>query len=135
MKILIPDRMGRVSPVFDVAREALIVDVGAGMELRRSRTSLNQRNGRVHPQQLVELGIDLLICSVISSSLEESIKSAEIEIIGQVCGSIEDILQAWLDNSLSEDAFLTPGNTIRSKRYSGNRSLHYRRRNRKGQRK
>ncbi len=130
MKILIPDRMGRVSPVFDVAREALVVDVGVGMELQRSRTWLNQSSGRVHPQQLAELGVDLLICSFISSGLEESIKSAGIEIIGQVCGSIEEILQAWIAGNLSEYSFLTPGNTVRSKRYRNRGSLDQCRRNR-----
>jgi predicted Fe-Mo cluster-binding NifX family protein len=123
MRIVIPVRKGRVSPVFDVARKVLIVDVGADDGLKFSRAWLDHSNGQVRPQQLVDLGTDLLICGFISASLEESIASTGIGITGQVCGSVQEVLRAFLDGVLGECDFVTPGSTERAQRFrGGNRS-------------
>ena len=68
------------------------------------------------------LSSDLLICGFISSSLEESIVSTGIGIVGQVCGSIQEILPAFLDGVLGEKDFVSPGSGMRASRYSISRS-------------
>jgi predicted Fe-Mo cluster-binding NifX family protein len=123
MRIMIPVRKGRVSPVFDVARRVLIVDVGESGEVELSREWLEQVNGHVQPGQLVELGTDLLICGVMTSSLEEAIMSAGITIVGQVCGAVHEILRAFLRDAIGECDFLIPGHVIRATRYCNVRSL------------
>jgi hypothetical protein len=119
MRIAIPIRRGRVSPVFDVAKRVLVADVEPGAEPVYGRTWMTHVNGHVRPGQLVEMGVDLLVCDFISSGLEESISSSGIRIIGQVCGSVREIMKALVLGGLDEGDFVSPGHPVRASRYRG----------------
>ncbi len=116
MKVAIPYWQGRVSPVFDVAENVLVVEIGDGVELSRSEVAFDAENPQVRAACLAQTGADLLICGAISRELEMSLSAAGVEVISQTCGYIEQVLQAFAQGQLDQNAFLMPGCGCRRRR-------------------
>ena len=92
MKVAIPLWQGRVSPVFDEASRILIVDISNGEEKSRQEESLLTRNPFKRAQALPRLGVDLLICGMISQTQQTALDSVGIQIIPHICGHMEDVI-------------------------------------------
>lgn len=108
-RIAIPSWSGRISPVFDAARELVVVDVAGGRELGRSVEPLGeillpQRVGR-----LAELGVNVLICGGISSPLLGMIEGTGIRVFPWMSGDLNEALDAHLAGNLSNGRFAMPG--------------------------
>jgi predicted Fe-Mo cluster-binding NifX family protein len=109
MRIAIPLWQGRVSPVFDEASKILLVDVCEKQEQHRQEEFLTARNPFERAQMLPRLGVDLLICGMISQTQQTALASAGVRIIPHVCGSMEEVIAAFLDGRLENGALLMPG--------------------------
>ena len=109
MKVAIPFWRGRVSPVFDVARNVLVVDIADGVEQARRETHFDIEGPQARANRLAEIGADALICGAISWPLEMAVSAAGIEVFPQNCGDIEQVLAAFTDGRLHQGAFLMPG--------------------------
>ena len=109
MRVAIPTWDGRISPVFDVARRLLVVDVAADGEAGRNETAVEETQLAARARRLVDLGVGVLICGGISWPLERMLVSAGVRVIPRTCGSVEDVLRAFLSGQLTEQAFLMPG--------------------------
>ncbi|MBU2550466.1 MAG: NifB/NifX family molybdenum-iron cluster-binding protein [Proteobacteria bacterium] len=109
MRIAIPHWQGRVSPVFDVARDLLLVDIEKAAELHRESRTLISQNPLRRAREVADLGTDLLICGAISMVMETALLGAGIQVIGFVCGDIEEIRQAFMAGDLAGPRFLMPG--------------------------
>ena len=64
-------------------------------------------------QTLVNLGVDLLICSAISLPLESTVWVSGVEVIPDTCGSVEEIIEAVTSGDRALTRFRSPGNTRR----------------------
>ena len=117
MKVAIPHWQGRVSPVFDVAGNLLLVDVANGQEQTRQDVRLETDDLQARASSLAELGADVLICGAISWPLEMALSVAGLEVIPQTCGNVEDVLAAFLNGGLDQNAFLMPGCCGRRRRF------------------
>jgi predicted Fe-Mo cluster-binding NifX family protein len=117
MKVGIATWDGRLSPVFDVARYLLVVDVEDNTEVGRRQMSLEESQLASRARRLTELGVQVLICGAISRPLEAMLVSAGVHVIPQTCGPVEDVLQAFLQQQLANDAFLMPGCCGRRRRF------------------
>jgi predicted Fe-Mo cluster-binding NifX family protein len=109
MRVAIPLWQGRVSPVFDEARRILLVDVSEDKEQRRQEESLIARNPFERAQLLPKLGVDLLICGMISQMQHTALASAGINVIPHICGCMEEVIAALLDGRIENGALLMPG--------------------------
>ncbi len=109
MRIAIPEWQGRVSPVFDVARTLLVVDVEDGRELRREQVSLSAPDALGRVPELTRLGVHTLVCGAISAVLEARLAALGVGVIAFVCGTVEDILAGFLNGELATAGFLMPG--------------------------
>jgi predicted Fe-Mo cluster-binding NifX family protein len=109
MRVAIPLWQGRVSPVFDEANRILIVDICEGQEQRRQEESLTVKNPFERAQLLPKLGIDLLICGMISQTQQTALASAGIRIIPHICGRMEDVIAAYIDGRIENGDLLMPG--------------------------
>jgi len=109
MRIAIPLWQGRVSPVFDEANRILLIDISEKQERYRQEESLTTRNPFERAQVLPKLGVDLLICGMISQTQQTALTSAGIRIIPCICGSMEEVIAAFLDGRLENGALLMPG--------------------------
>lgn len=109
MKVAIPVWEGRISPVFDVARRVLVVELADGVEAAREDMSLQAATLPGRAKFLAELGVELLICGAISRPLEEMLAAADVQVIPHTCGPVEEVLRAFLSGQLTQQAFLMPG--------------------------
>lgn len=111
MRIAIPVWEGRISPLFDVARQLLILNVEEGKELSRWEISLEEEWPPYRVSQLVEAAVEVLICGGISRSLADSLRSAGITVISQIKGGAEQVLAAFLNGDFPSPRFAMPGTT------------------------
>ncbi|MDY6913167.1 MAG: NifB/NifX family molybdenum-iron cluster-binding protein [Planctomycetota bacterium] len=113
----IPVWAGRVSPVFDVARHLLVVDVADGRETARNEETLDEATFAQRTRHMTDLGVDVLICGAISGPLEMMLASAGLRVIPHTCGPVEDVLGAFIAGGLTEQTFLMPGCRGRRRRF------------------
>ena len=109
MRIAIPVRQGRVSPVFDAARHLWIVDVEEGCQAGCSRTVLYQRDPLDRAKHVCRCGVKLLICGAISRPLMMTLTSGGVRVVPFICGSIEEVIAAFSEGRLDEERFQMPG--------------------------
>ncbi|MEE4270649.1 MAG: NifB/NifX family molybdenum-iron cluster-binding protein [Thermoanaerobaculales bacterium] len=115
MRIAIPVWNGRVSPVFDVARTICVADIDGelGEPNPRAIHALNP----VRPvSTLTDLGIDLLACSAISAPLASAMSAAGIEVISDICGSPDEIIEALAAGGDGLEGLRSPGSRRDPKR-------------------
>jgi predicted Fe-Mo cluster-binding NifX family protein len=115
MKIAIPLWQGRISPVFDEARKILLLDVSEKQEQHRQEESLVARSPFERAQMLPMLGVDLLICGMISQTQQTALASAGIRTIPHICGQIEEVIAAFLEGRIESGEFLMPGCSSRKR--------------------
>jgi len=109
MKVAIPQWQGRVSPVFDVAGNVLVVEVDNGVEQTRREVVFDAEALQRRAVRLAETGANVLVCGAISWPLEMAIVATGIEVVPQTCGNIEGVLAAFIEGRLDQYAFLMPG--------------------------
>ena len=109
MKIAIPIRNRFVSSVFDFAHQLLVIDVEDKKEICRSQIQLNQKAIQQRASRLVELNVNVLICGGISGPLASMLMASNIEVIPFVTGTVDEVLNAYFDDYLTEPQFLQPG--------------------------
>jgi predicted Fe-Mo cluster-binding NifX family protein len=109
MRVAIPLWQGRVSPVFDEASRILLVDISDKQEQHRQEEPLKTRSPFERAQLLPKLGVELLICGMISQTQQAALASAGIRIIPHICGPMEDVIAAFLDGRIENGALLMPG--------------------------
>ena len=69
MKVAVPVWQGRVSPVFDVAGQLLLVELVEGVETSRREHRLPDAEPQQRAVQLSELQVETLICGAISQTV------------------------------------------------------------------
>lgn len=121
MRIAIPSWQGRISPVFDVAKTLLLVDVDGSRELGRNERRVVHVDPLARARGVAELGANVLICGAISWPLEMALTSAGVRVIPQTCGPVDDVLEAFLRGQLTNNAFLMPGCCGRRRRFRSRR--------------
>lgn len=110
MRIAVPTWAGRVSPVFDVARELLVVDIEQSGPSHREVQPLREDGVRQRVEELAQLGIEVLICGAISRPLEIMLAGAGIRVIAHVCGDSDEVIEAFLNDRLEHNpAHRLPG--------------------------
>jgi len=109
MIVAIPVWQGRVSPVFDVAEQLLVVEYGGSAETTRRQEALSEQTPERRAERLRSLGVQTLICGAVSRPLEVLLAASRIEVIPRICGDVEEVLQAFLSTGLRDDRFAMPG--------------------------
>ena len=119
MKIAIPNWQDRISPVFDVARKVLLVDIIDGQEQSRQNMPLEIDGLQERIETLIKLGTDVLVCGAISRPLEMSLTMRGVKVIPHMCGDIEQVLAAFIAGNLHQDKFSMPGCCRQRRRVRG----------------
>ncbi len=109
MKVAVPVWQGRVSPVFDVAGQIVLVDLVEGAEVSRCQCVLAETEPEPRVSQLAELQVETLICGAISRMLESLLVERGIAVHGRVCGGVEEVLEAFAAGRLEEPEYAMPG--------------------------
>ena len=109
MRVLIPIWRGRVSPLLDVARRFLLVNLQGNRERELQEVKIDETGLTLRCKRMAELDVQVLICGAISRPLEEALASEAVRIIPNTCGPVDQVLEAFRLGNLTDDAFLMPG--------------------------
>ncbi len=109
MRLAIPVRNERVSPVFDEARRLVLVDVENGMEQARREEILHESFPNRRARRLTEIGVNVLICGAISRPLVTLLAAFGITVIPCTVGPVDEVLAAYLKGRLSDPRWRMPG--------------------------
>jgi predicted Fe-Mo cluster-binding NifX family protein len=109
MKIAIPQWERRISPMLDVAGSVLVAGVTDGRVTSRSEVGVTQSDAQELVKMLRQLGVDVVICGAVSRELEMGLHAAGIELSAHICGPVEEVLTAYIENRLEGNAFRMPG--------------------------
>ena len=118
MKLSVPVCAGRISPVFDVARRLLLVDIEGSGEVGRHEESIPEIDPMVRARHVAGLGVNVLICGGISRTLEMMLVATGVKVIPETCGPVEEVIRAFVSGEFTDRSFLMPG-CCRRKRYRG----------------
>jgi len=123
MKAAFPYWDNRIAPVFDVAREILVIEASSGRMVQEVREMLPADFPVQKVLRLAELGVDTLICGAISRLLHEMVLAYGIRVIPFVAGDLRQVIRAWLSDDLDWKVFAMPGCFGRGRR-RGARGVH-----------
>ena len=118
---MVPTLRGRISPVLDVARNFLLVDTNGDKETKLCDLLIENTRITTRAKKIVDLGTQVLICGAISWPLESLLVSAGVRVIPNTCGTVEEVIDAFLSGRFTEHAFLMPGCCGRRRRHSYSR--------------
>jgi predicted Fe-Mo cluster-binding NifX family protein len=110
---------GRISPVFDVSRHALVLTIESGAVLARRSEDIETQSPTAKIERLLTLGIETLICGAISKSLHCELIARGVKVIGFVAGEVDDVVASFLAGRLPSPALLMPGCRRVRKRFRG----------------
>ena len=85
------------------------MDIAGEQEQHRQEEPLIARNPFERAQVLPKLGVDLLICGMISQTQRTALASAGVRIIPHICGPMDEVIAAFLDGRIENGALLMPG--------------------------
>jgi predicted Fe-Mo cluster-binding NifX family protein len=99
----------KISPVFDVTRQVLLVDARKGKICAEKKEVLRGEMPSQKALRLSELGVNTLVCGAISRGAQAMVEVFGIRVIPFVTGDLREVIQAWLSDSLENDDFAMPG--------------------------
>lgn len=115
-KIAIPEWQGQVSTVFDFAGKLLLIDIEGQKERSRTENLLPDEPMPQRVARLKNFSVDVLICGAISRPLASMIAGSDIEVLPDISGRIDDVLNAYLAGRLTEQRFSMPGCKARERK-------------------
>ena len=107
----------RISPVFDVARQILLLDIQEGKILTRREATLPGVNPWQQAARLEELNPEILICGAISEPLAGLLAAKSIRVVPFIAGAVNEVIDAYLAGSLPNRALAMPGCCGRGRRW------------------
>ena len=109
MKIALTVWDGWISPVFDVCREALVLEIDNGDILSTVKIDLNTETPLKKIERLVNLGVETLVCGAISELVHGEATPRGLKVISFVSGEIDEVVQALISDGLPTPALSMPG--------------------------
>ena len=125
MKIGLTVWNGWISPVFDVCREALVLEIDDGDIVSMNRVGLDTATPLQKIERLVELGVDTLICGAISEAVHTEARHRGLTVAGFVTGQIDRVVQAFISGGLPTPEFSMPGCRGTRRRFRGGQNTGY----------
>jgi predicted Fe-Mo cluster-binding NifX family protein len=109
MKIAISHWENRVSPVFDVSDKLLLVEIENGKEINRIGNVLTCHGPIERAREVYHLGTQVLLCGAISRPIQTALNTIGVQVIGFICGNLDDVLNAYIKGHLADKCFQMPG--------------------------
>ena len=123
MKTAFPYWQNRIAPVFDTARQILIVESEAGVIASESRVILSDEDPNEKVLRLVEFEIGSLVCGAISRPVFQVATAYGIRVIPFVAGDLDEIVYSWVAGKLKHETYAMPGCRMHRARHGGGASL------------
>jgi len=108
-KIIIPVHNNRISPLFDVSRNFVLVEIEHGMDRLREYFQIDNDSVMARIEILANIRPDFIFCSAISRMYADILLNRGIDIIPGIIGDVEEVISAYIHMNLKMDRFLMPG--------------------------
>ena len=109
MKVVLTVCENRISPVADSAGQLLVVDVEEGIIRGRRTERINAESVFHRARRFADLDVKVLICGAISDFYASLVEGYGIQLIPFICGQAEEVLEAYLEDSLLSPRFMMTG--------------------------
>ena len=109
MRVAMPIWESRVSPVFDTAKQVLIVDIDRGEVASQFVLPLREK---FIPRRAIFLGrrqVEILICGGISVYLARLVNAQGIQVVPGIEGTADEVLKAFCQGNIPSPRFLMAG--------------------------
>lgn len=120
MRIAIPTWDDKISPVLDTASKLLVVEVKDKKEASRFEIYLDEQELSRRCVRIRGMEVDILICGAVSRPFSRMLMASGIDIIQDISGNPEDVLNAYLHGNLLYAGFLMPGCRRHTERHGKN---------------
>lgn len=124
MKVALTVWDGRISPVFDVSRQAAILTIENGALTAHSHASIETPAPALKIERLIGLGVETLICGAISEPLRRELVARGVRVLGFVAGETDEVVRSFVAGALPTDALSMPGCGGGQHRFRGGRGRH-----------
>ena len=115
MKIALTVWDGWLSPVFDVSRVAVVIEICDGNIVSTTKVDLASATPLPKIERLVAIGVETLICGAISEAVHADSTSRGLNVIGFVAGEVDEVVQAFLRGGLPNQDLSMPGCSCRKR--------------------
>jgi predicted Fe-Mo cluster-binding NifX family protein len=109
MKVALTVWNGRISPVFDVSRKILVLDIHHGVVTGRREALLEGIDPVQKAGKLVEWEVRKLLCGAISQPQAGLFAAYGIQAIPFIAGDVEEVIEAYLARKLPNRKLAMPG--------------------------
>jgi len=109
MKVALTIWNNRISPVFDVAQQALLLEVEQRVIQHQQVFDLPVDSAINKLTFLISQNVDLLICGAISRSLQLAIEEHGIKVYPFCSGEVSELIECWQKDQLDQVSFAMPG--------------------------
>lgn len=109
MKVAIPVWNDRVSPVLDTAARLLVVRVENDQVTSRAVFGIDEKDLTGRCSRIRGLNIDTLICGAVSHPFLRMLLASGLDVIREISGKTDEVLDAYLHGDISHSKFLLPG--------------------------
>lgn len=127
MRIALPVWEDKVSPVLDTALKLLVVEVQDQREESRFVYHIDENDLSYKCHRIRKLELDILICGAVSHGFLQMLLASGLDVIQEISGPAEDVLNAYLQGNIFQPRFLMPG-CKRGLHRCGKRNMRIRRR-------
>ena len=109
MKLAVTIWENRISPVADSATEVLVLDIEGQHILRRQHECFEDESLFHRARKLADLRVKTFICGAISNFYGGLVEGYGIRLIPFVHGQVDDVLNAFVNESLLNPRFVMAG--------------------------
>jgi predicted Fe-Mo cluster-binding NifX family protein len=109
MKVALTVWNGRISPVFDVSRKILVLDIRNGVVTDRREEPIEGIDPAQKAGKLAEWQVRELICGAVSRPLAGLFAAYGIRTIPFIAGDAEEVIEAYLARKLPNRSMAMPG--------------------------
>ena len=109
MRVAVPIWDDKISPVLDTASRLLVVEVEDRNEASRFEIFLEGQHLSRKCGLIRNMDVDILICGAVSRPFSNMLMASGINIIPEISGNAEEILEAYIHGRLFHSRFFMPG--------------------------
>ena len=112
---------GRISPLFDTARQLWLVEIEEDREVSCREVPLEETLFQLRAAKLCNLGVEILLCGAISRPFAFMLAGSGIRVFPFLSGDAQQVLDAFLAGELLSSTPVALGCALRGFRFRGGR--------------
>ena len=117
--IALPVFQERVSPLMDVSDRYIIYETENGEIKQRVIITISTESGPQRIEKLKDIGVNTIICGAVSGHVAHKVGEKGMRLVSMIYGPIDEVIERYLNNTLTTFIPGPAGCTGRKKRRRG----------------